>query len=158
MSSSIARAFFDVRTPRYVGRALLLALAASAAPSPTHAAGPVWRDEAELAVRVFEHPFQRVTANDVGCVVRARLYFDAPASGYQEAAPQRNHYRFLAEIKLSGGNRFVSEVFSNTEPGARVYELSYNTALEGCWAQQALKLRKVDVHACRGSKCTPQGF
>lgn len=140
------------------GVALLLALAVSAVPTPTPAAGPVWRDDATLAVKVFEHAFQRVTANDVGCVVRVRLYFDAPASGYQEPAPQRNHYRFLAEVKLSGNNRFVSEVFSNTEPGARVFELSHNTALEGCWSQQALKLRKVDVHACRGSKCTPQGF
>lgn len=140
------------------GVALLLALAASAIPTATPAAGPVWRADATLAVKVFEHAFHRVTANDVGCVVRVRLYFDAPESGYQDAAPQRNHYRFLAEIKLSGNNRFVSEVFNNTEPGARVYQLSYNTALEGCWAQQPLKLRKVDVHACRGSKCTPHGF
>jgi hypothetical protein len=138
--------------------ALLMTAAAAAVPSPTLAAGPVWRDDAELAVKVFEHSFQRVTANDVGCVVRVRLYFDAPASNYREAAAQRNHYRFLAEVKLSGNNRFVSEVFSNTEPGARVLELSHNTALEGCWAQQPLKLRKVDVHACRGSKCQPQGF
>lgn len=138
--------------------ALLMSLAAGLAPRPAHAAGPNWRDDATLAVKVFEHSFQRVTANDVGCVVRVRLYFDAPASSYREAAAQRNHYRFRAEVKLSGGNRFVSEVFGNTEPGARVLELSYNTALEGCWAQQALKLRKVDVHACRGSKCQPQDF
>lgn len=145
-------------TARHGKVALLLALAVGLVPGPAAAAGPVWRDDAALAVKVFEHAFARVTANDVGCVVRVRLYFDAPASGYQDAAPQRNHYRFLAEIKLSGNNRFVSEVFSNKEPGARVFELSHNTALEGCWAQQALKLRKVDVHACRGSKCTPHGF
>ncbi|MEY2934271.1 MAG: hypothetical protein RL033_5020 [Pseudomonadota bacterium] len=142
----------------YVWVALLLALAASLAPSTAHAAGPHWRDDAALAVKVFEHSFQRVTANDVSCVVRVRLYFDAPASSYREAAAQRNHYRFLAQVKLSGGNSFLSDVFSNTEPGARVLELSYNTALEGCWAQQALKLRKVDVHACRGAKCQPQAF
>jgi hypothetical protein len=125
---------------------------------PSAAAAPVWRGSAPLAVQVFEHSFQRINANDVGCVVRVRLYFDAPATSYREPSAVRNHYRFLAEIKLSGGNRFVSEVFSNTEPGARVFAFSHDTALEGCWAKQDLKLRKVDVHACRGANCVPQKF
>jgi len=127
-------------------------------PSQRLAAAPVWRDSAPLAVRVFEHLFQRVDANDVGCVVRVRVHFDAPASAYQEPAAVRNHYRFIAEVKLSGGNHFQSEVFSNTEPGARVFAFSHDTALEGCWAKQELKLRKLDVHACRGSECVPQAF
>lgn len=132
--------------------------AAAALPLPARAAGPVWRDSAELPVKVFEHAFRRVDANDVDCVVRVRLHFDAPPAAYQEPSPVRNHYRFIAEVKLSGGNHFQSEVFSNTEPGARVFAFSYDTASEGCWAKQALKLRKVDVHACRGAKCTPQKF
>lgn len=127
-------------------------------PVPALAAGPVWRDSAELPVKVFEHAFRRVEANDVDCVVRVRLHFDAPPSAYQEPSPVRNHYRFIAEVKLSGGNHFQSEVFSNTEAGARVFAFSYDTAAEGCWAKQALKLRKVDVHACRGAKCVPQKF
>ena len=133
-------------------------VASLALPSPVLAAGPVWRDSAPLAVRVFEHVFQRVDANDVGCLVRVRVHFDAPASAYQEPAAVRNHYRFIAQVKLSGGNHFQSEVFSNTEPGARVFAFSYDTALEGCWAKQELKLRKLDVHACRGSQCVPQKF
>jgi hypothetical protein len=129
-----------------------------ALPSPALAAGPVWRASAPLAVRVFDHAFRRVDANDVGCMVRVRLHFDAPASGYQEPAAARNHYRFIALVKLSGGNHFQSEVFSNAEAGARVFAFSHDTALEGCWAQQELAVRKVDVHACRGSKCVPQAF
>lgn len=135
-----------------------LLVASLAFPAPAFAAGPVWRDRAPLAVRVFEHAFQRVDANDVGCQVRVRLHFTAPASGYQEPLAARNHYRFIAEVKLSGGNHFQSEVFSNTEAGARVFAFSHDSALEGCWAKQELKLRKVDVHACRGSKCVPQRF
>jgi hypothetical protein len=135
----------------------LLALSL-AIPSPVFAAGPIWRDSAPLAVRVFEHAFQRVDANDVGCKVRVRLHFAAPAPAYQDPTAARNHYRFIAEVKLSGGNHFQSEVFSNAEAGARVIAFSHDSALEGCWAQQELKLRKVDVHACRGAKCVPQKF
>ena len=127
-------------------------------PAPALGAGPIWRDSAELPVKVFEHAFRRVVANDVDCVVRVRLHFDAPAAAYQEPSPVRNHYRFIAEVKLSGGNHFQSEVFSNTEPGARVFAFSHDTAPEGCWAKQPLKIRKVDVHACRGAKCVPQKF
>jgi len=137
---------------------ILLLVVSLVLPSPAFAAGPVWRDSAPLAISVFEHAFRRVDANDVGCLVRVRLYFDAPPSGYQEPAAVRNHYRFIAEIKLSGGNHFQSEVFSNTEAGARVFAFSHDSALEGCWAKQELKLRKVDVHACRGSRCIPQKF
>ena len=144
-------------SPCRVAAACTLA-ASLALPLAASAAGPVWRASAPLAVRVFEHAFQRVDANDVGCVVRVRLHFDAPASGYQEPDAVRNHYRFIAEVKLSGGNHFQSEVFSNTEPGARVIAFSHDTAPEGCWAKQELKLRKVDVHACRGSKCVPVPF
>jgi hypothetical protein len=132
--------------------------AAVALPQPAWAAGPVWRDSAELPVKVFEHAFRRVDANDVDCLVRVRLHFDAPAAAYQEPSPVRNHYRFIAEVKLSGGNHFQSEIFSNTEPGARVFAFSYDTTTEGCWAKQALKLRRVDVHACRGARCVPQKF
>jgi hypothetical protein len=133
-------------------------LTAVSLPGPALADGPVWRDSAELPVKVFEHAFRRVDANNVDCLVRVRLHFDAPAAGYQESSPVRNHYRFIAEVKLSGGNHFQSEVFSNTEPGERVFAFSHDTALEGCWAKQPLKLRKVDVHACRGAKCLPQSF
>ena len=135
-----------------------VAMAVLAIAAQSAAAGAVWRDTANLAVRVFEHAFARATVNDVGCVVRARLYFDAPADGYRESAPERNHYRFLAEVKLSGGHTFVSEPFDNREPGARVFAFSHDTAGEGCWAKEERKLRKVDVHACRGALCVPQRF
>jgi len=135
-----------------------VALVALAIAAESAAAGAVWRDTADLAVRVFEHAFARATVNDAGCWLRVRLYFDAPAQGYREAARERNHYRFLAEVKLSGGQKFVSEPFDNREPGERVFAFSHDTAGEGCWAKEEHKLRKVDVHACRGSLCVPQRF
>jgi len=135
-----------------------VALAVLVIAAESAAAGAVWRDTADLAVRVFEHAFARATVNDAGCWVRVRLYFDAPSEGYREAAPQRNHYRFIAQVKLSGGHSFVSESFDNREPGARVFAFSHDTAGEGCWAKEERKLRKVNVHACRGSRCVPERF
>jgi hypothetical protein len=117
-----------------------------------------WWHEAPLGVKVHEHAFHRVTANNHQCVVRVRLYFDAPHAQYRDSEPKRNWYRFLAEIKLSGGHRFVSEPFSNSEPGPRVFAFSYDSQFDGCWAEQERKLRKVDVHACRGQGCVPHGF
>lgn len=122
------------------------------------AAGPVWRDTEQLRVRLFDHAFTRAMLNDARCEVRVRLYFDAPAEGYREPTPARNHYRFLAEVKLYGGKKFVSELFDNTEPGARVYAFSHDTSSEGCWAAQEHELLKVDVHGCRGALCKPQRF
>lgn len=127
------------------------------------AAGPLaakssWWEAAEVSVKVHDHTFHRMTANAIGCVVRARLYFDAPHAAYREPAEARNHYRFRAEIKFSGGKRFVSDVFRNAEAGPRVFELSHDTDPEGCWAENERKLRKLDVHACRGQRCTPEVF
>ena len=117
-----------------------------------------WWDSAQLGVKAHEHAFHRVSANGVGCAVRVRLYFDAPHESYREPAASRNHYRFRAELKLSGGKRVVSEVFHNTEAGPRVFAFSHDSGSDGCWAEEERKLRKVDVHACRGERCTPQNF
>jgi hypothetical protein len=117
-----------------------------------------WWDEAQIQVRVHEHAFHRVTANAVGCSVRVRLYFDAPASEYGEGASERNHYRFLARVSLDADSAFSSPVFDNGEVGARVFAFSYDTSAEGCWAEREHALRKVDVHACRGERCIPKPF
>jgi hypothetical protein len=138
-----------------LGMAALLGL--SAATASTLARSPWW-DEAQIQVRVHEHAFHRVTANAQGCSVRVRLYFDAPASEYREAARERNHYRFQARVALDADPAFSSKVFDNTEVGARVFAFSYDTTSEGCWAEREHGLRKVDVHACRGEACVPKPF
>jgi hypothetical protein len=138
--------------------ALVIGLALPTSGGLVWAAGANWWDEAKLTVLVHEHPFGRVTVNRVGCQLRARLYFDAPASAYRAPDVARNHYRFRAELKLAEGRRFVSEVFDNTEAGARVFAFTHDTASQGCWAEQEHKLRKLDVHACRGARCTPELF
>ncbi len=124
----------------------------------TASASQSWWHEAPLRVEVHDHAFRRASANAIGCEVRIRLYFDAPAEKYAEPVAERNHYRFLAELKLSGGHRFVSPVFGNTQPGARVMSFSHDSQFDGCWAERPRKLRKVDVHACRGVGCVPHGF
>ena len=133
--------------------ALLLGLAAL----PVRAAS-TWWDEALVGVRVNEHAFSRVTANGVGCSVRVRLHFEAPQAKYGEPAAERNHFRFRARVQLSDGVELSSEVFDNGEAGARVYAFSHDTASQGCWAERAHTLRKLEVHACRGVRCVPEPF
>jgi hypothetical protein len=141
-----------------LGGALMAAsLAASSLRAPARAAAPWW-DEAQVGVRVNEHAFSRVTANGAGCSVRLRLHFDAPRAKYAEPAAERNHFRFRASVLLSDGASVQSEIFDNAEPGARVYAFSRDTAPEGCWAERAHTLRKLDVHACRGVRCVPEAF
>ena len=147
------------RGPRHglLGAVLVLAALVVGLQPAALAAGPWW-DEAQVGVRVNEHAFSRVTANGVGCSVRLRLHFDAPAAKYAEPVAERNHFRFRAYVQLSDGASLTSEIFDNAEPGARVYAFSRDTASEGCWAERAHTLRKLDVHACRGVRCVPEAF
>jgi hypothetical protein len=135
-----------------------LSLAVALAAAGPSLAKSKWWEAAEVGVKVHEHAFHRLTANGVGCQIRVRLYFDAPHAGYRDADAERNRYRFRAELKLSGGKRFVSEVFDNSEGGPRVFAFSHDTQGQGCWAEGEPKLRKLDVHACRGERCTPEVF
>ena len=142
---------------RYLRTGWRVAAAALLLAGPAIAAS-AWWDEAQITVKVHEHLFRRVTANAIGCTVRVRLHFDAPAAGYQEPAPERNHYRFRAKVVLSDDQSFESEPFDNAVGGARVFAFSHDTRGEGCWAEQEHTLRKVDVHACRGEGCLPEAF
>jgi len=138
--------------------ALLGAALVPASLLPAALAAAPWWDEAQVGVRVNEHAFSRVTANGVGCSVRARLHFDAPQAKYAEPVAERNHFRFRAMVLLSDGASLATEIFDNAEPGARVYAFSRDTTSEGCWAERAHTLRKLDVHACRGVRCVPEPF
>ena len=140
-------------------RVAMLAVSCSLANAvPAFAAPSAWWDGAPLALKVHEHAFHRVSANAIGCEVRVRLYFEAPASSYTDAADARNHYRFRAQIRMSGGHDFESEIFDNSEAGRRVFAFTFDSQMQACWADETRKLRKVDVHACRGRSCVPQSF
>ncbi len=139
-------------------RLVVLSLAAALAVAGPSLAKSKWWEAAEVGVKVHEHAFHRLTANAIGCQIRVRLYFDAPHAGYRDADAERNRYRFRAELRFSGGKRFVSEVFDNAEGGARVFAFSHDTQDQGCWAEGEPKLRKLDVHACRGERCSPEVF
>lgn len=120
--------------------------------------GQQWRHEAALSLTVHEHSFRRAVASASSCEVEVRLHFDAPATAYAEPVSERNHYRFVAQIKLSGGKSFLSPVLSNSKPGPRVISFRHDSGGQGCWAESRRKLRKVDVRACRGEGCTPRAF
>jgi hypothetical protein len=141
-----------VRQARFAVAAACLLLA------PAAPAASAWWEEAQIGVKVHEHAFHRVTANAVGCVVRVRLYFNAPDGAYRDGPSERNHYRFRARVVLSDSRSFDSEVFDNGLGGARVFAFSHDTAKEGCWAEREHSLRKLDVHACRGQGCLPESF
>jgi hypothetical protein len=117
-----------------------------------------WWEEASIRVGVHEHAFHRVTANAIGCVLRVRLYFNAPAEAYRDATAERNHYRFRARVVFSDERYVDSEPFDNGVGGARVFAFSHDTGPEGCWAERPRSLRKVDVQACRGKGCVPLAF
>ncbi len=125
---------------------------------PAFAAPSAWWDGASIAVKVHDHAFHKVSANAIGCEVRVRLFFEAPAASYSEPAAGRNHYRFRAQIRMSGGHDFESDVFDNSEPGRRVFAFTFDSQMQGCWADETRNLRKVDVHACRGPTCVPKSF
>lgn len=130
----------------------------SASTLPLAQAAERWWHEAKLSIKAHDHQFYRVTANSIQCEVRVRLHFDAPLSRYQGAAANENTYRFIAQIKLSGGEKFVSKAMRNREPGPRVFSFSHDSQFDGCWAERPHRLRKVNVHSCRGAQCVPRGF
>ena len=147
-----------LRSPARRAAALLVAALAALSLTTLALATAPWWDEARVGVRVNEHAFSRVTANGAGCSVRMRLHFDAPPAKYAEPVAERNHFRFRALVLLNDGASVKSEIFDNAEPGARVYAFSRDTTSEGCWAERAHALRKLDVHACRGVRCVPEAF
>lgn len=124
----------------------------------TAVAAASWWHEAPLKVKAHDHQFYRVTANAIGCEVRVRLHLDAPAERYRDSEPSLNHYRFVAQLKMSGGDKFVSKVLNNRQPGPRVFSFTHDSQLDGCWAQQPKRIRKVNIHSCHGPRCKPRGF
>jgi len=114
-----------------------------------------WSQKAPFGVKVHDHALHDVELGATECSLDYRLLFSAPAEGYSSRAENRNYYLFRARIKLQSGKRVTVPVFGNAGPGERVYERSYDTTSEGCWAKEPQKLLGVDVEACRGRGCTP---
>jgi hypothetical protein len=137
-----------LRVARWPSSLLVLTLSLSL---PAAAAS----QRAALGVSVHGHQFHRVAVEAVDCELRYKLYFRAPAERYPSA---RGYYKFKARIKFHGGQSMTSLVFGNAGPGERVYDRTFDTTAEGCWAKQDLKLLGVDVEACRGRGCTPEPF
>jgi len=114
-----------------------------------------WSQKAPFGVRVHDHALHDVTLEGTGCSVGYKLYFSAPADGYSSRAENRNYYLFRARIKFQSGKTITVPIFGNAGAGERVYERSFDTTSEGCWAKEQQKLMGVDVEACRGRGCTP---
>jgi hypothetical protein len=114
-----------------------------------------WTQKAPFGVKVHDHALHSVELGATECSLDYKLFFNAPAEGYSSRAGNRNYYLFRARIKLQSGKRVTVPVFGNAGPGERVYERSYDTSSEGCWAKEPQKLLGVDVEACRGRGCTP---
>jgi hypothetical protein len=122
-------------------------------------AEPGWSDEAKIQVKVHDHVFYAAKASADGCAVNVRLHFNAPPSAYSDPAPERNHYVFSAKVSFSDGQSFVSErPLDNRQAGARILAFRQDTTGKGCWAERQHTLRKIDVHACRGTGCVPTPF
>ena len=117
-----------------------------------------WSQKAPFGVKVHDHALHDVELSATECSLNYKLFFSAPAAGYASGAANRNYYLFRARIKLQSGKRIELPIFGNAGPGERVYEKSYDTSGEGCWAKEPQKLLGVDVEACRNRGCTPDAL
>jgi len=117
-----------------------------------------WSHEAPVAIETYGHTFERVHASADGCSVAVRLHLQAPEKAYASKFPDDNHYAFVARVKFSGGKTLMSPTLTNSAAGRRVLSFRSKTDAKGCWAGEPHKLRKVDVHACKGKGCTPRPF
>lgn len=134
---------------------LLVRFATLAALVGSPAIALAWGQKAPFGVKVHEHAVHDVELAGNDCAIAYKLFFSAPADGYASRAENRNYYLFRTRIKLQSGKQLTPPVFGNAGPGERVYEQSYDTSAEGCWAKEPQKLLGVDVEACRGRGCTP---
>ncbi|HEX6767691.1 MAG TPA: hypothetical protein VF103_19460 [Polyangiaceae bacterium] len=114
-----------------------------------------WTQKAPFKTRVHDHALHDVELSADDCTLTYKLFFSAPADGYTSRAENRNYYLFRTRIKFQSGKRITPPIFGNAAPGERVYERSYDTSGEGCWAKQEQKLMGVDIEACRSRGCTP---
>lgn len=117
-----------------------------------------WTQEQEFSARVHKHEFSRVQLTGEGCIVKARIFFDAPAEAYESESPARNYYRFHARIKLDSEHVLLTGVFHNQSPGPHQFDYNEDTTNSGCWAKKESHARGVDVEGCRGRGCTPAPF
>jgi hypothetical protein len=114
-----------------------------------------WSQTAEIEVTVHGHQVHKVTVESRDCLLAYKLWFTAPAEVYSARAAQRNVYLFRSRIDFQDGKAATVPVFANRAPGERLYENSFDTAPQGCWARETQKLARVRVEACRGDGCTP---
>ena len=133
--------------------ALGIGLASAAFASVAYAA---WSQSAEFSATVHNHAFSRVSVDTSDCMLHYRIYFDAPADAYASKATTRNVYLFRSRIDFASGKSATVPVYANRAPGARMYENTFDSSVDGCWAKDKQALRGVKVEGCRGDGCTPQ--
>jgi hypothetical protein len=133
--------------------ALGIGLASAAFASVAYAA---WSQSAEFSATVHGHAFSRVSVDTSDCMLHYRIYFDAPAAAYASKATTRNVYLFRSRIDFASGKSATVPVYANRAPGARMYENTFDSSVDGCWAKDKQALRGVKVEGCRGDGCTPQ--
>ena len=114
-----------------------------------------WNQTAEIEVTVHGHTFHKVAVEATDCRIAYKLWFNAPAEVYSSGAQQRNTYLFRSRIDFKDEKSVPIPVFANRGGGERLYENSFDTAPQGCWARELQKLARLRVEACRGAGCTP---
>jgi hypothetical protein len=119
-------------------------------------AAAAWSQSAEFGARMHNHEFKRVLVESADCTLKYKLYFSAPADGYVSKSPPRNVYLFRSRIDFASGKTARVPVFANRASGERLYENTFDTTGDGCWAKSQEKLAGVKVEACRGDGCSPK--
>jgi hypothetical protein len=119
-------------------------------------AAAAWSQNSAFTARPHDHEFKRVIVESADCTLKYKLYFNAPSEGYVSKSPPRNVYLFRSRIDFQSGKQAKIPVFANRAAGERLYENSFDTTSEGCWAKSQEKLAGVKVEACRGDGCRPK--
>ena len=136
-------------------RRAFLALSAVSTVLAASGAAWAWGQSAEIEVTVHGHQFHKLAVESRDCLLSYKLWFNAPADVYTGRAATRNVYLFRSRIDFQDGKAAKVPVFANRGAGERLYENTFDTAPEGCWARETQKLSRLRVEACRGDGCTP---
>ncbi len=115
-----------------------------------------WEKRAPLTVKVHQHHFHEVRVSAQECTLSVLVRFEAPENKYAAGNPVADYYRFRPRLEMSDNMRVDGPIFFNRKPGRRMFRFEHDTSNAGCWAKKRRSLRRVEIDACRGQRCTPK--
>lgn len=126
----------------------LLLLAGTLAMLPEDATA--WRNRGYFNVHVLGHRFHAVAVrngsfrDNTQCVLKVKVKFWSPTSYY---------HRWQAKVVMDNGAWIRTPVFFNMGYGQRIYNYTFDTSYQGCWATRYHAVSHLKVSGCMGQGC-----